>query len=494
MVINGAGRERGAIGMKNITAADLFCGGGGTSQGLILAARSAGVWIDLLAVNHWPVAVRTRELNHPTARHLCADLSSVDPSKAMEDRRLDLLVASPECTHHSIARGGKPCDDQSRASAFHVTHWAERVEPREILVENIPEFESWGPLTKRGRPNKRLKGRTFQAWVGVLRSLGYAVDWRVLNAADYGDATSRRRLFVRASKRGKITWPAAAYAGRWRGAREIIDWGLKGESIFRRRRPLKPNTLRRIEAGLKKFGGEKFIVLLRGTDSAQEGSWARSVDAPLPVISAGGVHSGLCEPFLVEYHGDKTGKDKRVKSVDDPLPVQTTENRFGLCQPFVMNVAHAGDDASRCRSVEAPLPAIPAGHRGELAFVVPMEHSGRPSMRSVADPLPTITTANGGALGLCQPFVAKYYGTGAAKSVEEPLDTVTSKDRFGLVETAGMDICFRMLQPHELGAAMGFNREYVFCGNKSDQVRQIGNAVAVGMSAALCGEILRGMI
>ena len=434
-MINGAGRERGAIGMKNITAADLFCGGGGTSQGLIRAAREMGINVNLLAVNHWPVAVETHALNHPGTRHLCADLGSVDPNKAMDGGRLDLLVASPECTHHSIARGGKPCSDQSRASAWHVVHWAERLEPREILVENVREFEGWGPLLKRqirwrgktykkGRPDPRHKGETFQAWANALRSLGYILEYRVLNAADFGDATSRRRLFVRASRTGKIRWPSPTHAGRWRGAREIIDWSLRSQSIFNRKKPLRPTTLRRIEAGLKKFGGEKFIVLLRGTSDSHEGSWSRSMDAPLPVISAGGVHAGVCEPFLVEYHGNRGSRNERVKSLEQPLPVQTAENRFGLCQPFV----------------------------------------------------------------------TKYYGTGTVQSVEEPLDTVTAHDRFGLVEPGRMDIYFRMLQPHELARAMGFDDGYVFCGTKSDKVRQIGNAVAVRTAAALCGEILRGMI
>jgi DNA (cytosine-5)-methyltransferase 1 len=148
------------------------------------------------------------------------------------------------------------------------------------------------------------------------------------------------------------------------------------------------------------------------------------MDAPLPVISAGGVHAGVCEPFLVEYHGNRGSRNERVKSLEQPLPVQTAENRFGLCQPFV----------------------------------------------------------------------TKYYGTGTVQSVEEPLDTVTAHDRFGLVEPGRMDIYFRMLQPHELARAMGFDDGYVFCGTKSDKVRQIGNAVAVRTAAALCGEILRGMI
>lgn len=452
-----------------IRAADLFCGAGGSSTGLVMAAQERGVALDLLAVNHWPVAVQTHTMNHPWARHLCADLSQIDPNKVIPDGRLDLLIASPECTHHSNARGGKPCSDQSRASAWHVLHWAERLRVREIMIENVREFEGWGPLLdtpvivrgKRhaaGRPDPRRKGETFQAFVTALRSLGYTVEHRILNAADYGDATSRRRLFVRASRSGAIAWPAATHAGKWRPAREIIDWSIKGEDLNARKRPLAPRTLDRIEAGLRKFGGEPFIAVLRGTDPRQSGAWAKPITDPLGTISAGGIHAGLCEPFLVEYHAGKGRKDDRVRSTGEPLPTATTENRFGICEPFVVQVAHEGADGSRIRSMESPLPTIPAGHRGELA--------------------------------LCEPFVTKYYGTGlGAKPVTDPLDTVTSRDRFALVEPYRLGIRFRMLQPHELAAAMGFDG-YKFAGTKTDQVRQIGNAVAVRTARALCAGML----
>lgn len=433
---------------SSIIAADLFCGAGGSSTGLVRAAKSRSIGLDLLAVNHWRVAVDTHTRNHPWARHLCADLSTVDPNKAIPGGRLDLLIASPECTHHSNARGGKPCSDQSRASAWHVLHWAERLSPGRILIENVREFENWGPLGADNRPDKSRKGETFLAFVAALRSLGYTVDWRVLNAADYGDATCRRRLFVQASRKGKIAWPKPSHVGRWRPAREVIDWSIKGESIFSRKRPLAARTLDRIEAGLRKFGGEPFIAVLRGTDMAQSGAWAKPMSAPLGTISAGGVHAALCEPFVI---GQQSGAVARA--VSDPLPTVATAGAIALCEPFL----------------------------------IPMEHSGRQPVRGTDNPLPTITTAKGGSFGLCEPFLTKYYGSGAgARPVSDPLDTITAKDRFALCEPAGMDIRFRMLQPHELAAAMGFDG-YEFTGNKTEQVRQIGNAVSVRTAEALCG-------
>jgi DNA (cytosine-5)-methyltransferase 1 len=443
-----------------MNAADLFCGAGGTSTGMVQAAIKRGLPLDLVAINHWPTAVKTHARNHPWATHVCADLASTgaDPNKLVPGGRLDILVASPECTHHSIARGGKPCSNQSRASAWHVLHWCERLDVSEVLVENVKEFQHWGPLDCDGRPVKEKKGITFDAWLAALSSLGYAVDWKIINSADFGSATSRKRLFVRASKTGDIVWPVPTHSlhgeeglSPWKPARDIIDWDLKGKSIFDRKKPLKDKTLARIEAGLRKFGGEAFIACLRGTADSQSGSWAASVDDPLKTISAGGVHAALC-------------------------------------QPFVVNVAHAGGD--RVKSCDEPLGTIPAGHRGEFGLCEPFvigQQSGA-SPRSTKDPLPTIATA--GAIALCQPFLTKYYGTAkSAQSVLEPLDTVTAKSRFALVEPREMDILFRMLKPHELAAAMGFE-DYEFEGNTTEKVRQIGNAVAVEPAEALCGSMM----
>jgi DNA (cytosine-5)-methyltransferase 1 len=446
-----------------IKAADLFCGAGGTSTGLVRAARALGLELDLLAVNHWQVAVDTHTRNHPWARHLCADLASVDPNKAVGGDRLNLLVASPECTHHSVARGGKPCSDQSRASAWHVLHWAERLRIDNILIENVREFESWGPLTKAGRPEKRRKGETFRAFLQALRSLGYTVDHRVLNAADYGDATTRQRLFVQARRSGKMTWPNASHSRKadlfalkpWRAAREVIDWTLKGESIFNRKRPLSPRTIERIKAGLRKFGGGAFIV------PQMSGGTVRGVEEPLPTITTTSRGVAMVEPFILPHEGYYRGNS--AKSLDNPLPTITASHSHALVEPFLIEYHgnHAGreDSAQRVRSVDRPLPSQDTSNR----------------------------------FGLCEPFVTKYYGTGTARPVSEPLDTVTTKDRFALVEPkregARLDIRFRMLQPHELAAAMGFEG-YEFEGTKTEQVRQIGNAVCVHVAQALCRNIL----
>jgi DNA (cytosine-5)-methyltransferase 1 len=437
-----------------IYAADLFCGAGGSSTGLVKAADERGLKLNLLAVNHWTVAVDTHTRNHPWARHLCADLSQIDPSKAIPGGRLDLLIASPECTHHSNARGGKPCSDQSRASAWHVLHWVERLRVEHVMIENVREFENWGPLADNGRPDKARKGETFKAFVAALKSLGYIVEWRVLNAADYGDATCRRRLFVQASRKGPITWPAASHAGNWRPAREVIDWENKGESIFDRKRPLAPRTLDRIEAGLRKFGGEPFIAVLRGTHQSQSGSWAKSVEDPLGTISAGGIHAAVCEPFVIPQMSSAD-----ARSIERPLPTLTTTSRgVMLCQPFIVQTSHTKTT-------------------GRSKYV-----------NTIENPLTTITTRTEHAI--CQPFLTKYYRSGVgARPVTEPLDTITARDRFALCQPNGMDIRFRMLQPTELAAAMGFDG-YEFAGTKTDQVRQIGNAVAVRTAQALCGEIL----
>ena len=254
---------------RRYLAADLFCGAGGLTTGLSRAAERLGRRLRLVAVNHWDRAVETHAHNHPAAEHFCEDVLTLDPLKAVPGGRLDLLAAAPACTHHSNARGGKPRDDQSRATAWCVQRWATALRIDRILVENVPEFEGWGPLGHDGKPLASKKGEVFRAWVNALEKMGYRVEWRVLNAADYGAATSRRRLFVQAALgRRRIVWPDPTHTRKpepgglfgdtrkpWRAAREVIDWGLTGESIFGRKRPLSANTLRRIEAGLRKFGG-----------------------------------------------------------------------------------------------------------------------------------------------------------------------------------------------------------------------------------------------
>lgn len=521
--------------MKALYAADLFCGAGGASTGAARAAERLGRKLKLAAVNHWARAVETHARNHPDAAHFCEDLTSMDPKRAVPGGRLDLLIAAPECTHHSVARGGMPINDQSRASAWCVLRWCTALKVDRVLIENVPEFQTWGPIGSSGRPLPSKRGETFSAFINSIRSLGYRVEWRVLNAADFGGATTRRRLFIQAVK-GKrpIRWPMATHEPhpspslvdplpRWRAAREIIDWGFPGQSIFTRERPLSPNTLKRIAAGLQKFGGrnaEPFLVMLRRHADG------RSIDLPIPTLTAGGNHVGLCQPFVVGvsnpngngsyvYNPDRPlptvtsandlrlvepfiarvsnggGEERRTKSVDEPLGTFTCANTFGLVEPFLMHTTHHGGE--RVHPVSDPMPTVTGANRGEQAliepFIVPQLSGG--STRSVEQPVPTITTTSRG-VGLCEPFLVPFYANGQADAVSDPLRTVTTKDRHALVEPhrAALDIRFRMLQPHELAAAMGFPRDYQITGNRSEQVKQIGNAIVVEQADALVHEML----
>lgn len=495
-----------------IRAADLFCGGGGTSTGLVQACEHAGARVDLVAINHWERAVETHQANHPRSRHYCARIDSLDPRKVCP-RGLDLLVASPECTFFSRASGKEVKNDQSRASGWDVLRWVEMLQPRDVLLENVVEWRDWGPLTKSGHVIARRKGETYRAFMAALRSIGYQVEERILVAADFGDPTTRRRLFVRAHRgRGAIAWPVPSHAedptggllARWRGAKEVIDFEQESRSIFGRDRPLAPTTLARIAEGIRRFWGpaaEPFLVMLRGTAASQVRSSARGVEAPLPTVSAGGIHAGLVQasPFLLSQQSG--GAPRAVRS---PMPTVAAAGAIALVQPsFVLDVNHGVNpkrsgrgNACRVRSLDRPLQTITATSRGiglvePAAFVVKTSHKGGNGayVRRADQPLYAITTA-AEELGVCQPFVVKYNRTGAPRRLVEPLPTLTAKDRLGLVEQLALDIHFRMLQPHELAGAMGFPTGYKFTGNKSDQVRQIGNAVAVGIARALCSAAL----
>lgn len=453
--------------MKTIRAADLFCGAGGASTALRRACERLGLKLETVAINHWPTAIETHTLNHPGVRHICASVESVDPRQAVPGGRLQLLLAGPECTHHSSARGGRPINDQSRASAWHILRWLELLRVDNVLIENVPEFQTWGPLGTNGRPLKRRKGETYRAFLAAVESLGYRVEARVLNAADYGDPTTRKRLFIQARRGNRpITWPAPTHSRtggrtlfgetkRWRPAREVIDWSLPSQSIFGRKKPLSPKTMARIVAGLRRFGGEQlepFLVCMEHQGSI------RSVDQPLPTITtARGGAMAVVEPFILQQQSGGV-----ARPVSEPLPTIATDGAQALVEPFI-------------------LPFL--GERKGQA----------PRVRSVDEPLQTITTSN--PIGLVEPFVASYYGTKNLSPVSAPLPTVTTKDRFALVlpivDGKVLDIRLRMLKPHELARAMSFGDDYRFAGNQGDQVKQIGNAWPCRLGQALIGELLK---
>jgi DNA (cytosine-5)-methyltransferase 1 len=490
--------------VETIKAADLFCGAGGASEALRRACQEIERRLDLVAINHWPTAIQTHTLNHPGARHICAAVEAVDPRQAVPGGRLHLLTAGPECTHHSSARGGRPVNDQSRASAWHILRWLELLRVDNVLIENVPEFQTWGPLGVNGRPLKRRKGETYQAFLQALQSLGYRVDARVLNAADYGDPTTRKRLFIQARRGNRqITWPAPTHSRtggatlfgrteRWRPARDVIDWSIPSKSIFGRKKPLSPKTMARIIAGLRRFGGkqlEPFLVCMEHQGSV------RSLDQPLPTITtARGGAMAVVEPFLMHVtHGEDSG---RTHSLEHPVPTVTGAHRgeLALCEPFILQQQSGGAP----RSVDQPLPAIATD--GAQALIEPFlvaYHSEKPGeqprVHGLDEPLGVVTTEN--RFGLVEPFVASYYGTKNLSPVSAPLPTVTTKDRFALVlpvvNGQVLDIRLRMLKPHELASAMSLGDGYKFAGNQGDQVKQIGNAWPRRLGQALIGELLK---
>lgn len=458
-------------------AADLYCGGGGTTTGAWYAAQAQGVDLEMLAVNHWDVAVDTHATNHPWAQHLCESVDDVRPERYFKMGELDDLFASPECTHFSRARTGLPVDDQRRCGARRVVDWAERVKPKQIYVENVMEFLSWGPL-KRNRagewvPDEKFKGALFRNWVHDLETLGYRVEWRLQCCANFGAPTTRTRLIIRAARKPlKIVWPEASHrdpqkAGNlfgelpaWIPAREIIDWSIPCPSIFTRLKALSDNTLYRIEAGLRAQGIEAFLVQVAHGESG--GRRWRALSETMKTITCVNGHA-LVVPFLCELRGT--------------APEQLQNSHRGL------------DEA---------LSTITAGgthHALVMPSLLPQQSAGR--LRPVSEPCPTVATA--GAIGLLRPQVIEYYGTATHREVTVPLGTVTCRDRFGLslpklTTTDGrvltLDIGYRMLQAHELAAAMSFPTWYQFKGTKKDVTRQIGNAVPPKLAEAHYAAVL----
>lgn len=463
---------------RKFLVADLLCGAGGSSTGCKKALTDLGIEMELVCVNHWGIALETHAKNHPDARHFCQDIATVRPHLIVPEGYLDLLMASPSCTHHSVARGGKPTSDQQRSDPWHIITWLTELRVKRIIIENVWEFANWGPVDPRtGKPIKARKGEYFRAWIDTIRRLGFDPEWRKLNAADYGDATTRQRFILMArSDRRTVAWPVPTHHKRtdgklelfpgvkpWRPAREIIDWSIKGKSIFNRKKPLAPKTLARVYAGAQKFGWpEPFLVILRNHMGAQ------SVAEPVPTIAAHGTHIGLAEPVIVNMKGRSTASDAREplptqtahaghlfvaeamvlptgagapRSADAPLPTITTGGagsedpgcaRPMLVEPFILgrNGAEGGKAERRARPVEAPMPSATVRGAGYLIEPFVLSRHGEGAPRSVEEPTPTQVAKHSHVL------VSPYYGSGSGetcKSAEDPLDTVTSKGRFGLV-------------------------------------------------------------
>ncbi len=428
---------------------DNFAGGGGASTGIELAL---GRHVDV-AINHSPEAIAVHKANHPHTRHYCENVWDVVPRKVCGGRRVGLGHFSPSCVYFSRAKGGQPLDKKVRALACVATRWAREVKPRVIVLENVEEFLQWGPLDNEGKPIKAKAGQTYRCWLGKLRAQGYRTEHRVLNAADYGAPTTRKRYFLVARSDGEaIRWPRPSHgpglAKPWRSAAEIIDWSDLGTSIFGRSRPLVENTMKRIAEGVRRYvlGPSMPFVLEPDGDT-------------------------LVVPTLVQSgYGERPGQTPRVPGLEKPLGTVVGDQKHRLVAAFLTR--HYGGVVGR----EAQLP---------LSTVTAKDHHA-------------LTTAELREVEGCpedvRAFLVKYYGAGGKpesqqQSLLSPLHTITTKARFGLVVVHGRayritDIKSRMLKPAELFRAQSFGPDYVidplFNGKPltaTAQIQLAGNSV-----------------
>lgn len=499
---------------------DNFAGGGGASTGIEMAT---GYSVDI-AINHDPEAIKMHKANHPNTKHYCENVWTVDPVKACNGHPVGLAWFSPDCKHFSKAKGGKPKDKNIRGLAWVALRWAGLVRPRVIMLENVEEFKTWGPLNRRHHPIKSKQGKTFERFVQQLRDLGYKVEFRELIAADYGAPTMRKRFFMVARCDGKpIVWPEPTHAPadseavkagllkQYVGAYTQIDFSRPCPSIFdtseeikekygiRAVRPLAKKTMDRIARGLKKFvldnpepfiiqcnhGGERrpndirepmptitgkhgygivepYMVQIGQTGFTKDRS--KDVREPLTTIVSKNEHC-LIEPKLAPYMGTNT-TNHPGGSCEDPLHTITTGNQQCLISPTLIQYhSETAHGEVRGQGINDPLMTVDGSNRYGLvtSFLSKFYKSG--TGQDEREPLHTITTS-AGHFGEVRAFLIKYYGDATGQDIEKPLDTVTTKDRFGLVTIEGVDyrivdIGLRMLEPKELYGCQGFPDDYI---------------------------------
>lgn len=466
---------------------DLFAGGGGASVGIEAAL---GRPVDI-AINHDGVALQVHKRNHPETTHLTADIWEVQPQLATRGQPVALLWASPDCTHFSQAKGGKPRKQKIRSLAWAVVRWAAAVRPRVIMLENVAEFRGWGPLDAHGQPIKARMGETFDRWCRKLQALGYVVDHRILDASLYGAPTRRRRLFLVARCDGKpIVWPTPTHGPGlepMHTAAECIDWSLPCPSIFDRERPLAEKTLWRIAQGIRRFVLENpapFIVKVNHGNDRKSGRRDYGLDEPLTTITASSRSHALVSPSLVQMgYGERKGQAARSLDIEQPLGTVVAGGRkHALVSAFLAK--HFGGVVGT--SVEQPTSTITAKDHQSLA---------------AATLVPT-ATAGGNHTAEVRAFLT-YYATSdgpTGQALTEPTRTVLTKDKLGLVTVHGVDyqivdIGMRMLQPEELLRAQfgRFASQYDITAarTKAKKVRLIGNSVCPELVQAFVAANLR---
>ena len=475
---------RAQINLLDEIIVDNFAGGGGASTGMELAT---GRPVEF-AINHDPDAILMHQTNHPHTRHFCESVWDIDPAEICAGRPVGLAWFSPDCKHFSKAKGGKPVDKRIRGLAWIALRWAGTVRPRVMILENVEEFQTWGPV-RRGKPVKAKAGQTFKKFVNQLETLGYTVEWRELVAADYGAPTTRKRFFLIARCDGRpIVWPEPTHAPRdseevkaglkkpWRSAAEIIDWSLPCPSIFDSKaaikekfgltaqRPLRPNTMRRVARGLDKFvlqAAEPFLVQV---NHAGERFRGQDMEEPMPTVTGkhgyGVVQPGLCpwnvtnttnsvgelvdkplhtvttagnqmlvSPVLTAI--GQTGGGERIRTVTDPTHTQCSKAEEMVIAPALIQYHTEQSEAVRGQEIDRPICTVDSANRYGLMAPTLVKYYGNDQHgQDIQDPAHTVTATD--REGLCIANLAKFYGGVVGSSAEEPMPTITAIDHNAL--------------------------------------------------------------
>ena len=423
---------------------DNFAGGGGASTGIEIATGR----LVALAVNHDPAAILMHKTNHPYTEHFQASVWDIDPVAVCRGRRVGLAWFSPDCKHFSKAKGAALVDRKIRGLAWITLRWAAKVRPRVIILENVEEFQTWGPVRK-GKPVKKLAGTTFRKFIAQLKALGYDVEYRELIAADYGAPTSRKRFYLVARCDGKpIVWPKPTHSKtgadglpKWRSAAEIIDWSLPCPSVFATKaeimdryglkavRPLAKNTMRRIIRGVDKFtirSGKPFIVQQKFQNAAQD------IEKPLTTVTAVGAHE-LCKPLLAPVTVTNTSNSVGA-TVGEPVHTVTTAGNQMLVTPSLVSIGQTGG-GDRIRDLREPVPTTVS--KQEACLVAPSliqyhtEQTENVRASGLGAPINTVDASN--RYGLTCASLVEYYTGGRPLDVDAPMHTVTSHDREAVV-------------------------------------------------------------
>lgn len=528
---------------------DCFAGGGGASVGIEMAL---GRSVDI-AINHDPSAILMHKTNHPNTLHLTEDIFKVDLQKYVDGRHVALMWASPDCTSHSKAKGGKPRNSGLRILPWAVYKHAKVILPDVIIMENVEEIQQWGPLDEQGFPIKERKGEEYQRFIGMMQSLGYDFDSRELVAADYGAPTTRKRWYAIFRRDGKpIVWPQQTHnkggtdgLKKWVPVSTVLDFTDLGKSIFGRKKPLADNTMRRIARGLQKFvfenpdpftirldknirvthlASEKSALLNPYIDKAYGGNYSgggskvdeplhtittvdhnrlvtpyimqigqtgftkdrnRGMNEPLSTIVTKNEHC-VVAPLLIQYHSEQSTKEVRGQTVDEPLRTIDTSNRYGAVMAFLTKFYKCGTGQSMLEPIHT-ITTSP-GHFGQVSVLtVKLEELLKAGVsKEVAEKCTHVSE-----------FIIEYYGNGTGQTVDIPLHTIVTKDRFALItvladEYVILDIFLRMLTAEELKLAQGFPKDYIIDRDYrwhvypiSKRVEKIGNSVPPIMSQVL---------